>query len=79
MGHPTEKQIINVLNSNGPPPAFVDTSSFTGTGALDSGLSQVTTLDFSKPGTYVLVCPLHDRDGGKPHFQEGQFKTITVK
>jgi plastocyanin len=79
VGHPSRQKLINALKSNGPPPAFVDTSSFAGTGALDSGKSQVTSLTFAKPGTYVLFCPLHDRDGGKPHFEEGLLKTITVK
>jgi hypothetical protein len=81
VGHPSRQQIINFLKStsNGPPPAFVDPSIFDSTGALDGGRSQVTTLSLSKPGRYVLFCPLRDRDGGKPHFEEGLLKTITVK
>jgi hypothetical protein len=81
VGNPSRQQIINFLksNSNGPPPAFIDPTTFGGTAALDGGRSQVTTLSFTKPGKYVLVCPLRDRDGGKPHFEEGLFKTITVK
>ena len=39
----------------------------------------MTTLSFSKPGAYLLFCPLHDRDGGRPHFEEGLFKIVTVK
>jgi hypothetical protein len=27
----------------------------------------------------VLFCPLADRDGGKPHFEEGLLKTVDVK
>jgi hypothetical protein len=49
------------------------------TGALDSGKSLTTQLTLSKPGTYLLFCPLIDRDGGKPHFAEGLLTTITVK
>ena len=60
-------------------PLAIDPTSFASTAALDSGTSQVTTISFSKPGTYVIFCPLHDRDGGKPHFEEGLLKTVDVK
>ncbi len=42
-------------------------------------LSQTTELDLKKPGQYVFFCPLTDRDGGKPHDQEGLLKIVTVK
>jgi hypothetical protein len=79
-GHPTKAQIINALNNNGPQlPSFIDGSSFVGTAVLDSGLSLSTQLQLSKPGTYVLFCHITDRDGGKPHFQQGLLSTITVQ
>jgi hypothetical protein len=67
------------LASNGKPPAFIDGSSFTTTSVLDSGKSEVTSLGLPKPGQWVLFCPLSDRDGGKPHDQEGLLTKITVK
>jgi hypothetical protein len=72
-------QIVKALNSNGPPPSYVDQTTFSSTAVLDGGVSQVTQLRLSKPGTYVLFCPLHDRDGGKPHAAEGLLTSVTVK
>jgi hypothetical protein len=72
-------EIIKGLKSNGPPPKFVDQSSFYSTAVLDGGRSQTTPLDITKPGKWVLFCPLTDRDGGKPHFEEGLLKTVDVK
>lgn len=78
-GNHSKAEIVKGLSSNGPPPPFVDQSSFTTTAALDGGQSQTTELAFQKPGTYVLFCPLHDRDGGKPHFAEGMLTEVKVK
>jgi hypothetical protein len=79
-GHPSDAQIAKALkNSNGPPPPFVDQSSFTATSVLDGGKSQVTSLALRKPGEYVVFCPLTDRDGGKQHDQEGLVTRVTVK
>ncbi len=78
-GNPSKAQLLKALGSNGPPPKFVDQQSFTSTAVIDGGKSQVTPLNFTKPGRYVLFCPLTDRDGGKPHFAEGLLTTITVK
>jgi hypothetical protein len=78
-GNPSKAEILKALKSNGKPPAFVDQSSFyTGT-VLDGGKSQTQELALNKPGTWVLFCPLDDRDGGKSHFEEGLLKTVTVK
>ena len=38
--------------------------------------------DVTRPeeaGQYIFFCPLSDRDGGKPHFEEGLLKVQTVK
>lgn len=78
-GNPSQAQLIKALESNGPPPPFLDQTSFYSTAALDSGNSEVTPLPLLKPGRYILFCPLHDRDGGKPHFAEGLLTTIVVK
>ena len=72
-------QIKKGLGSNGPPPAFVDQKSFYTTAILDGGKSETTPLAFTGgPGTYVLFCPLTDRDGGKTHDQEGLLQKIKV-
>jgi len=72
-------EIIKALNANGKPAPFVDTSTFYNTAVLDGGKSQTTPVPLGKPGTYVLFCPLSDRDGGKPHFEEGLVTTVDVK
>jgi hypothetical protein len=78
-GKASDAAIKKALKSNGKPPPFVDPSSFQGTTVLDAGRSEVTSLTLAKPGEYVLFCPLKDRDGGKPHDQEGLVTRVTVK
>jgi hypothetical protein len=77
-GKHSDAEIIKLLKSNAPPPKFVDQSTFANTAVLDDGLSQTTPLTLSKPGRYVLFCPLTDRNGGKPHFEEGLLKQVDV-
>jgi hypothetical protein len=81
VGNPSEAVIKKFLASqqNGPPPKFVDQTTFDNTAILDGGKEQTTQLRLSKPGTYVLFCPLTDRDGGKSHDQEGLLKKVEVK
>ena len=78
-GNPSQSAILKALSTNGKPPKFVDQSSFTESAVIDGGKSQTTPLQLSGPGTWVLFCPISDRDGGKPHFKEGLLKTVTVK
>jgi hypothetical protein len=79
-GNPSRATILKVLRSNGPPPRFVEPSSFVNTAALDGGKAEVTRLALTAgPGEYVLYCPLPDREGGKPHFEEGLLTRVTVK
>ncbi len=75
---PPNSQIIKDLSKNGPPPPYVDANNFQSTPILDGGKSQTLTLNL-KPGKYLFFCPITDRDGGKPHDQEGLLKTVTVK
>lgn len=75
-GNPSLAAIKKALSSN-KPPAFADLSTYTQSAILDGGRSEVTTMTFT-PGTYVLFCPLSDRDGGKPHFMEGMLAKVTV-
>jgi hypothetical protein len=75
---PSLSQVKKDFASNGPPPPYLDVQSAQFTAVLDGGLSQTLNLDL-KPGKYVFFCPLPDRDGGKPHDQEGLLKYVTVK
>lgn len=75
--NPSLDAIKKALQSNGPPPSYVDQASRVDTAALDGGKSLTTALTLT-PGQYVVFCPLTDRDGGKPHFLEGMLKKVTV-
>lgn len=76
-GNPSLAKIKAGLKSNGKPPSFVDLSSLADTAVLDGGRSETTSLHL-RPGRYVFFCPLTDRDGGKPHFEEGLLTKVTV-
>jgi hypothetical protein len=79
-GNPSDAEILKALKTNnGPPPKFFDQSTFANTAVLDGGKSQNLALSLPKPGKYALFCPVSDRDGGKPHFEEGLLKTVDVK
>ena len=75
---PPLSQIKKDLASHGPPPPYVDASNAQSTAILDGGASQTTSLDLKKPGKYIFFCPLSDRDGGKPHFEEGLLKVQNI-
>lgn len=75
--NPSLAEIQKQLSANGPP-SFADVSSLQTTAILDGGRSQVATLNL-QPGTYVFFCPLTDRNGGKPQFEEGLLAKYTVK
>ncbi|MGH2975040.1 MAG: hypothetical protein ACRDLL_09280 [Solirubrobacterales bacterium] len=75
---PPLSQIKKDLASNGPPPPYADAQDAQSTAILDGGASQTASLDLKKPGQYIFFCPLTDRDGGKPHFEEGLLKVQTV-
>lgn len=73
-------EIKKALARQGRPPAFLDEKTFYTTTVLDGGKSEATSLELrGGPGTYVLFCPLKDRDGGKAHDQEGLLTKLTVK
>ena len=75
--NPSLDAIKKALQSNGPPPSYIDPSAIADTAALDGGKSLTTSLRL-QPGRYVVFCPLTDRDGGKPHFLEGMLAKTTV-
>ena len=58
------------FSKEGPPPPYIDFEAAQSTAVLDGGKSQTTPIDL-KSGEYIFFCPLTDRDGGKPHDQEG--------
>jgi hypothetical protein len=72
-------RLVKDLQSNGPPPSYVDQSVQFETSVLDSGKSENTQLILTKPGTYVFFCHLRDRDGGKSHLAEGLITTVRVQ
>jgi hypothetical protein len=67
---PPLSQIKKDFSKEGPPPPYIDFESAQSTAVLDGGKSQTTPIDL-KSGEYIFFCPLTDRDGGKPHDQEG--------
>jgi len=75
--NPSLGAIEKALQSNGPPPSYLEPSAIADTAALDGGKSLTTSLRL-QPGRYVVFCPLTDRDGGKPHFLEGMLAKTTV-
>jgi len=75
---PPLSQIKKDLASHGPPPPYVDAKNAQSTAILDGGTSQTTSLDLKQPGKYIFFCPLSDRDGGKPHFEEGLLKVQNI-
>jgi hypothetical protein len=79
VGNESTAQIVKALESNGPPPSYVDLSTRAQTAVLDGGKSLSTQIVISKPGKYLFFCHLTDRDGGKPHFAEGLVTTVNVQ
>jgi hypothetical protein len=75
---PSLSQIEKDFSKEGPPPPYLDFEGSQSTAVLDGGKSQTTPLDL-KPGQYIFFCPLTDRDGGKPHDEEGLLSVETVK
>jgi hypothetical protein len=75
---PPISKIKEDLGKNGPPPAYVEFEKAQSSAVLDGGKSQTIPLNL-KSGKYLFFCPLTDRDGGKPHDQEGLLSVETVK
>lgn len=61
-----------------PPPKWLDLPHSTDAPSLDGGKQDVAQLNLRR-GTYAFICPLTDRNGGKPHFLEGLLKEVTVR
>jgi hypothetical protein len=77
-GNVAEKKVIKGIGQK-KPPKFIDPTSFYSTAFLDGGKSQVTRFVLSKPGRWLLFCPLTDRGEKKEHDKEGLAKVVTVK
>ncbi len=67
---PSLDKIKEDFSKEGPPPPYIDFEAAQSTAVLDGGKSQTTPVDL-KSGEYIFFCPLTDRDGGKPHDEEG--------
>jgi hypothetical protein len=61
----------------GPPP--FDEKSMFSTAILEGGSKQVVDIDFKKPGKWVALCFIPDRQGGPPHVAKGMVSELTVK
>jgi hypothetical protein len=72
-------KLVKEMLSNGPPPSYIDPSAQDSTAVIDSGRALTTSLVLTKPGKYIFLCHLNDRDGGKPHFAEGLITTVNVR
>jgi hypothetical protein len=77
-GNPSDADLKKVFKQ-GKPPKFVDQGSDTTSAVIDGGKSQVLPLTLKAPGTWVLYCAVTDREGGKPHFEEGLLEKVQVK
>jgi hypothetical protein len=75
---PSLAEVKEDFRSEGPPPSYLDFEDIQSTAVLDGGKAQTTPIDL-KPGKYIFFCPLTDRDGGKPHDQEGLLSIETVQ
>lgn len=77
----TLADVKKAFASNGPPkgPPPLDFENGVGTAVIEKNTKLVADLNISKPGNYVLLCFVSDRDGkGKPHFAEGLLKEVKV-
>jgi hypothetical protein len=75
---PSLDKIKEDFSKEGPPPPYLDFEAAQSTAVLDGGKSQTTPIDL-KSGQYIFFCPLADRDGGKPHDEEGLLAVEKVK
>lgn len=75
---PSLAQLKKDFAEEGPPPPYAEVKKTQATAVIDGGKSQTTSLDLKK-GKYIFFCPLTDRDGGKPHDQEGLLSVENVE
>jgi len=76
---PVATVLKDLEKENAPPPSYIDQSVNYSTAVLDGGKSETTQLILPKPGNYIFLCHLTDRDGGKPHFAEGLITKVNVQ
>jgi plastocyanin len=72
---------MGFLSTQGPPSGAppIEFQLASGTAVLDPKQKEISQIRLTKPGNYVLLCFIGDRDGkGKPHFQEGLLKEVKV-
>jgi hypothetical protein len=79
VGKASRKEILKAFEQEGPPPKFLDEKTFTTTTVIDGEKSQVTQFNLSKPGKWVLFCPVSDRGEDEPHTKEGLLKVVDVE
>jgi hypothetical protein len=72
-------KVVKDFEKEGPPPSYIDPSVQYASSMIDGGKSETTDLILPKPGKYIFLCHLTDRDGGKPHFAEGLITKVNVQ
>ena len=77
-GNVPERKVVKAIGQQ-KPPKFIDEKTFYSTAILDGGKSQVTQFVLSKPGRWLLFCPLTDRGEKEEHDKQGLAKIVTVK
>jgi len=77
----TLADVKKALASNGPPkgPPPVNFEAAVGISVIEKNSKAVADLKLAKPGNYVMLCFVQDRDGkGPPHFLKGLLKQVKV-
>ena len=64
-------------SSNSGPPPIVEEETFS-TAVLDTDEEQIIPVDL-KPGKWVMVCFISDREGGPPHIAKGMIREVEIK
>lgn len=76
-GDATAADVNRFLKTEKGKPPFEDKDVHS-TAAVEGGESQLVTLDL-KPGRYVLLCFISDRQGGPPHAFKGMVEEVEVE
>ena len=76
-GDSTAEDVERAIKSEKGPPPF-DEKAIQATAVIEGGEGQLVNLDL-KPGRYVLLCFITDRQGGPPHALKGMVNEVAVE
>ena len=76
VGDATADDVLAAIKSEKEKPPF-DDKEFQSTAVIEGGESQLVDLDL-KPGRYVMLCFISDRQGGPPHALKGMVDEVEV-